>query len=477
MKTSEYLAQDAVGLANLVARGEVSASEVLDAAMARLNAVNPTLNAVVRVLEEQARSAIQSGLPSGPFTGVPFVIKDITTQMRGVPTTAGSRLFANAVAENDSALIASYRRAGFVLFGKTNTPEFGLVGITEPDLYGATLNPWNLERTCGGSSGGAASAVAGGIVPAAQASDGGGSIRIPASCCGLFGFKPSRGRVSMAPLGEGWGGLTVLHAETRTVRDSAAILDISCQPQPGDIYSLAPPATPFAQEVGRDPGKLRIGFLPTNLYGGAMDEAVAAGVREAAHLCERLGHHVEEVMPPIDIRDMATAVLVVIATAVVNSLETEAERRGRPIAHGEVERVTRTLYEQGKSHTALQYQRALQQLHTMARRTAPFFEKYDVMLLSTLGRLPLPVGLLKNGDEDLAELTTRFYDYGPNTQLFNVTGQPAMSVPLAWSADNIPIGIQFAGRVGEETTLFRLAGQLEREKPWADRRPPELPAL
>jgi amidase len=476
MNVSDYMAQDAVGLADLIARREVSASEVLDAAMARLNAVNPTLNAVVRTLESEARSAIAAGLPQGPFSGVPYLIKDITTQMQGVPTSAGSRLFANAVAQNDSGLIAAYRRAGFVLFGKTNTPEFGLLGITEPDQWGATLNPWNLERTCGGSSGGAASAVAAGIVPAAQASDGGGSIRIPASCCGLFGLKPSRGRVSMAPGGEGWGGLTVLHAETRTVRDSAAILDASCQPVPGDIYFTAPPAMPFAQEVGREPGKLRIGFLSTNLYGGEMDSEIVAGVRGAARLCEKLGHDVEEVKPPVDISELTSAAMTVISVAVLNTLETEAERRGRPVADGEIERITRSVYETGKSITALQYARAVQTLHALSRRTGPFFQKYDILLLATLGRLPLKVGAVKNTDADLAALTKKFYDYGPNTQLFNITGQPAMSVPLAWASDGTPIGIQFVGRFAEEATLFRLAGQLERAAPWAQRRPPELAA-
>lgn len=476
MNVSDYMMQDAVGLADLIARREVSASEVLDAALSRLNAVNPKLNAVVRTLESEARNAVAAGLPQGAFTGVPYLIKDITTQMRGVPTTAGSHVFANSVAEGDSALIAAYRRAGFVLFGKTNTPEFGLLGITEPDLYGATLNPWNLERTCGGSSGGAASAVAARIVPAAQASDGGGSIRIPASCCGLFGFKPSRGRVSMAPIGEGWGGLTVLHAETRTVRDSAAILDISCQPQPGDIYYIPPPSAPFAQEAVRDPGKLRIGFLPTNLFGAEMDIEIVSGVRDAARLCEHLGHDVEEVMPPVDISDLTSAVLTVISTAVANTLDTEVERRGRPLGDGEIECVTRSIYEQGKSQNALQYARAMQKLHLFSRQAAPFFQKYDVLLLSTLGRLPLPVGSLANADLDLASLTKKFYDYGPNTQLFNVTGQPAMSVPLAWASDGTPIGIQFVGRFADEATLFRLAGQLEREVHWDKRRPPELAA-
>ncbi|HEY5410197.1 MAG TPA: amidase, partial [Caulobacteraceae bacterium] len=253
MNQAEYQAHDAVGLAELVATRQVSPGELLDAALARVEAVNPTLNAIVVDCAAQARAAIAEGLSQGPFTGVPYLLKDITTQMAGVPTSAGARLFANSVPAKDSALVSAYRRAGLVIFGKTNTPELGLVGITEPALFGPTLNPWNLERTCGGSSGGSASAVAGGIVPAAQASDGGGSIRIPASCCGLFGMKPSRGRVSMAPAGEGWAGFTVLHALTRSVRDSAALLDVSCLPEAGDPYALAPPEVEFAREARCDP--------------------------------------------------------------------------------------------------------------------------------------------------------------------------------------------------------------------------------
>jgi amidase len=474
MNSEEYLSYDAVGLAELVAHGDVKPSELLDAALARMSEVNPVLNAVVQTFEPAARQGIGDGLPQGPFTGVPFLIKDITLQVSGEPTTAGSKMFVSATAERDSALVSAYRRSGFVFFGKTNTPEFGLLGITEPDLYRATLNPWNLERTCGGSSGGAASAVAAGIVPAATASDGGGSIRIPASCCGLFGLKPSRGRVSMAPQGEGWGGLTCLHALTRSVRDSAAILDLSCKPQPGDIYWQAPPSVPFANEVKRDPGRLRIGMLLTNLQGGPIDKELAEAVADVGHLCESLGHIVEEVKPPADISGMLPAALVVIAASVVNTIDNEIERRGTPLRDGEIERVSRMIYETGKSLAARDYLKAVQTLHRIARLTAPFFETYDVMLLSTLGRLPIPVGMLRGADVDFEALVAKFGDYGPNTQLFNVTGQPAMSVPLAWSADGTPIGIQFAGRAGDEATLFRLAGQLEMARPWFARRPPEL---
>jgi amidase len=476
MDVSEYLKLDATGMAALVARGDVTAAELLDCAMARLDDVNPTLNAVVSNLEPQAREAIAGGLPDGPFAGVPFLLKDVTTQMAGAVTSAGSRVFADAVALEDSALVAAYKRAGLNIFGKASTPEFGLVGVTEPDLFGATLNPWNLDLTCGGSSGGSASAVAGGIVPAAQASDAGGSIRIPASCCGLFGLKPSRGRVSMAPGGEGWAGLTVLHALTRSVRDSAALLDVSCEPQLGDPYWLPKPQTPFADEVGRAPGRLRIGMLTRNLNGNDMAAPCAAGVRAAAALCESLGHDVEELALPPGLEALTPATTQISCASLAVTLEREAERRGRPIGEGEIEPLTRKLYELGKGVSGVQYAMAMQTLHAIARRVAVWRDRYDVVLLSTLGRLPIPIGMLKGEIGDLAELVAKFYDFGPNTQLFNVTGHPAMSVPLAWSEEGVPVGIQFVGRAAGEAELLRLAAQLESAQPWADRRPPELAA-
>jgi amidase len=474
MNVQEYMSHDAVGLAELIRQREVAPGEVLEAALTRCHAVNPKLNAIIRLLEADARRDVQTGLPAGPLTGVPYLIKDITTQMRGVPTTAASRLFADDIALQDSALVAAYRAAGLLLFGKTNTPEFALHAITEPHLFGITRNPWDFGRTCGGSSGGASSAVAAGIVPAAQASDGGGSIRIPASCCGNFGLKPSRGRVSLAPLGEGWGGLTTLHAITRSVRDSAVLLDVSCRPLPGDIYSLPPPPTSYLEDIARPPDRLRIAVLTTNLFGGTMDPEILDAVRDAAHLCASLGHHVEETGLPIPPEPLTQHALVIIGATVVNILEREAERRGRPIAEDEIEPFTWVLYLMARENSSRQYVQAQQALHAIARRTAPFFQKYDVLLLSTLGQLPIPIGILDNAGSDLAGLTARLQDYAPNTLLFNVTGQPAMSVPLAWSRSGLPIGVQFAARVGEEATLLRLAAQLESARPWAERRPPEI---
>jgi Asp-tRNA(Asn)/Glu-tRNA(Gln) amidotransferase A subunit family amidase len=474
MNGSEYQKFDAVGLAHLVAEHEVTADELLDAALARLAAVNPKLNAVILTIEDQARRRIARGLPAGPFAGVPFLLKD--AQMAGVVTNASSLLFANSVpVHDDCALVASYQRAGFVIFGKTNMPEFCLAAITEPALCGPTLNPWNLKLTCGGSSGGAASAVASGIVPAAQGSDAGGSIRIPASCCGLFGFKPSRGRVSMAPEREGSGGANILHAVTRSVRDSAAILDVSCRPEPGDPYYLSPPERPFSEEVALDPPSLRIAVLRTSLSGRPIGTDCTAAVGDAGLLCESLGHNVEEAWLALDTESLTPAVMKIVGTNLVADLNAEAARRGRAIETDEIEPSTRMFYDEGLSCSGAQYVQALQSYNAVSRAVAPFFARYDVLLLSTLGSLPIPVGMLKGGLGELKDVMARYLEYAPNTLLFNITGQPAMSVPLTWNEENVPIGVQFVARAGAEAMLFRLAGQLERARPWAMRRPPEIP--
>lgn len=472
MKIEEYQAHDGVGLAELIVRREVSADELLDCALELVASVNPAINAVIRMVETEARAAIAAGLPQGPLTGVPFLIKDISVQMKGLPTTAGSRLFLDAApAEADSALLAAHRRAGLVLFGKTNTPEFGAAATTEPVAFGATRNPWNLGRSSGGSSGGAAAAVAAGIVPAAHASDGGGSIRTPASCCGLFGLKPSRGRISNAPNGEGWGGLSVQHAVTRTVRDSATLLDIGCQPQPGDPYWHAPPATPFAREVGRDPGKLRIAFSTKALTWGTMDPACAAAVRDAAALCASLGHEVEEATPDLDYVGMAEAVNNLVSPAISTTLELEARRRGRPIEPHEVETLSWLIAENGAKLSAIDVSLANLKLNVFTRGMARFFQRYDVLILSTLGTPPPLLGHMDTNAADLSDYAEKLYSFMPNTQPFNVTGQPAASVPLGMSEDGLPLGVMFAARGGEEAVLLRLAGQLEAERPWIQRRP------
>ena len=474
MNQSDYLAQDAVGLADLIARREVSAAEVLDAALARTAAVNPKLNAVTLLLAEEARAQVRGGAPAGPLGGVPFLIKDLGAQVAGTATTAGSRLLKDNIAEADSAIVAAYRRAGLVIFGKTNTPEFGLEPVTEPELFGPTLNPWDLGRTPGGSSGGAASAVAGGMVPAAHATDGGGSIRTPAACCGLFGLKPSRGRVSFAPADEGWGGFSIQHAVTRSVRDSAALLDAIATPMPGDPYWLAPPTTPFAQDVGRDPDALRIAFTTDALASDAIDPECASAVRDAARLCEGLGHHVEEARLPGDLVALGAAAGVVVAASVAAALDNEAARRGRPIAQDDVEIITWAMYQRGKAVSGAGYVQALQAVHAFGRLVAAFFERYDILLLSTLGSPPIATGFLRGDPPDLSGYTARLFAFMPNTQVFNFTGQPAMTVPLACSAGGLPIGVQFVGGAAQEATLLRLAGQLEQARPWVGRQLPPL---
>jgi amidase len=469
MNPADYLAHDLVGLAALITSRQVSASEVVEAALARMEAVNPKLNAVTLNLADQARAQVRGGAPAGPLGGVPYLIKDLGAQVAGTPTTAGSWLMGDPPAAADSAIVSAYRRAGLVIIGKTNTPEFGLEPVTEPARFGPSRNPWNLERTPGGSSGGASAAVAGGIVPAAHASDGGGSIRIPAACSGLFGLKPSRGRVSFAPADEGWGGFSIQHAVSWSVRDSAALLDVVCQPQPGDPYWRDPPASPFAAEVGRDPGTLRIAFTTRGLAAPAIDPECAQAVLETARVCESLGHRVEEADLPGDFAAAGQAGGVVIAASVAATLDTEGARRGRPVQEDEVEDVTWAMYQRGRRISGSDYVRALQACHAFGRVVAQYFETCDVLLLSTLGSPALPLGWLRAGGLD--GYADRLFAFMPNTQAFNVTGQPAMSVPLSMSGAGLPIGLQFVARVGEEATLFRLAAQLEQAKPWSARRP------
>ncbi|HVP84875.1 MAG TPA: amidase [Rhizomicrobium sp.] len=471
MTFEDYRKYDAVGLAQLVAKREVSPQELLDAARDRAAKVNPAINAIVAMLDAEAEKTLSSPLPAGSLSGVPYLLKDIGAQMQGVITTSGSRLFAKARAETDSAIVSAYRKAGLVIFGKTNTPEFGLAATTEPVHFGPSRNPWNTDRSTGGSSGGAAAAVAAEIVPAAHASDGGGSIRTPASCCGIFGMKPSRGRVSMSPAGEGWGSLSVQHAVTRSVRDSAALLDAVCQPVVGDPYWAPPPERPYLEEVGRDPGRLRIGFTTAALTWGALDAPNLRGVRETARLCESLGHDVEEVVLAGNCQMMAVAVNVLVSTNISAMLDREGERRGAPIREDEIERLTWMMYQDARRHTGVAYAGAMQTMHAFGRTLSSVFAKYDVVLLSTNAKPPVPLGWMDTNAQDLTNYGERLYSFMPNTQPFNVNGSPAMSMPLAWSDDGLPVGIQFAAAPGREDVLFRLAGQIEQVRPWANKHP------
>jgi amidase/6-aminohexanoate-cyclic-dimer hydrolase len=431
----EYARYDGLGLAALVKRGEVSPHELLAAALERMEAVDSMLNAVVIRFPERARAQIDRGLPDGPFQGVPFLLKDLHLGLEGTLTTNGSALFKGHVAKGNSTVVTRYQEAGLVIFGKGASPEFGLTPSTESALYGATHNPWDLEHSAGGSSGGGAAAVAAGIVPLANASDGGGSIRIPASCCGLFGMKPSRARVALGPSrGEGWNGLTCVHAITRSVRDSAALLDATSVPESGSTFVVPPPARPFLEEVGVPPGPLRIALMLAPLDGGEVDPECVRAVDGAAKLCESLGHNVEEAAPRLDMAEIGRAVAATIPVGIAALLEARAEALGRPITESDVEPVTWLMAQQGNQVRAVD--------HANARNLS--------------------------NPEAFQQAAQR---YTPFTLLFNVTGQPSMSVPLHWTPDGLPVGLLFTGRYGDEATLFRLASQLERAQPWADKRP------
>jgi amidase len=360
-----------------------------------------------------------------------------------------------------------------VLFGRTASPEFGLTSTTESTLYGATRNPWQQGHTAGGSSGGAAAAVAAGIVPAANASDGGGSIRIPASCCGLFGLKPTRARVPAGPRrGEGWSGMSTAHAVTRSVRDSAALLDAVAGPAIGDPYWAPPPARPFLAEVGADPGRLRIAVQTRAFNGAPVDPECAAAARDAADLCRGLGHEVEEADLAIDRELLARSAGTIISANLRAALLERADELGREVTTDDVEPLTWLMAEGAKSLGAADYASALHGIHRLGREVSAFLERFDLVLTPTMATPPLPLGRLALTRPDFAGLVDDLARTIGFTQLFNASGHPAMSVPLSESAAGLPIGVQFAARFGDEATLFRLAAQLEAARPWFDRRPP-----
>jgi amidase len=458
---------DATAQAELVRKKEVKAIELVEAAIERIEQLNPTLNAVVTPMYEQARETARGKLPKGPFAGVPFLLKDLLAFYGGVRMTFGSRLFSSYVPDHDSELVMRLKRAGLIIVGKTNTPEFGILPTTEPELFGPCRNPWNTDRTTGGSSGGSAAAVASGMVPMAHANDGGGSIRIPASCCGLFGLKPTRGRNPLGPdFGDLMSGLVCEHAVTRSVRDCAALLDATSGPAPGDPYWAPPPQRPFLKEVGADPGKLRIAFTIEPPGEIAIHDDCVKAVREAAALCSDLGHEVTETAPELD-AGMITQAFVVLWSA-GNAVTIKALGASKEM----VEPLSWALYEMGCHYDAADYLIAAGNIQRMARDVSRFFENYDVWLTPTLGEPPVPLGTFDSPPDDPLRGFTRSGEFVPFTPVCNATGQPAMSVPLFWNGEGLPVGTHFIGRFGDEATLFRLAAQLEEARPWKDRRPP-----
>jgi len=465
---------DATAQAELVRKKQVKPIELVEATIDRIQRVNPEINAVVTPMYDQARQGAEGAIPEGPFTGVPFLIKDLGPLYAGVRYTSGTALLRFMVAPLDSELTKRYKAAGLLVTGKTNTPEFGLVPTTEPKLFGPCRNPWDTSRTTGGSSGGSAAAVAAGIVPMAHANDGGGSIRIPASCCGLFGLKPTRARTPQGPLfGDQLSGLTIDHAVSRTVRDSAALLDASAGPDLGDPYWAPPQERPYVQELGADPGRLRIAFTQKKLYGEEeLHPDCVAAVQDAVKLCEELGHEVTEAAPTLNGEQLVEAFTAMWEAGVAHAVDAVAQIIGRPPNEDEIEPLTRALYEEGKKVDASAYLIAVSQMQLMSRQVAAFHEQYDLWLTPTLGEPPVPLGTFESTPDDPMAGFTRASEFVPFTPLQNATGQPAMSVPLYWNAEGLPIGTHFVARFGAEATLFRLATQLEEARPWAHKRPP-----
>ncbi|MBM3512193.1 MAG: amidase [Alphaproteobacteria bacterium] len=475
-RTSPLDTHDALGLAELIRERKVSPYEVLEEAIARAESLNPRFNFIAQQHYELSRAAIARGLPQGPFTGVPWLLKDLNTYIAGEVTENGSRFYHGYRPTVTSELVLRAQRAGFVIFGKTTAPEFGLTGTTENKLTGATRNPWNLSRIAGGSSGGAAAAVAAGVIPAAHATDGGGSIRIPASCCGLFGMKPSRGRIPMGPpRTEGWGGFSVHHALTRTVRDSAAIMDVTHGVEAGSRYAAPTPTESFLSQVDKEPGALRIALMLNPISRSPVDPEVEEAARTAARLCESLGHHVEEAAPKLDAAALGAASFVLSASSIAADVLDRAKLTGLIPGPDLLEPITLAFVDYGQKTSGIDFARANSTMQTAAIEMAGFMNDYDVILSPTVAALPPELGWIGlSSESDFNKWAQRIATFSPFTQLANMTGQPAMSIPLATSSTALPIGIMFTGRYGDEASLFRLAGQLERAAPWIGRRPTSL---
>ena len=497
MEPREYQGLDATDLADLVARKEVTPATLLSLARARRDQVNPMLNAVVADLDEPADARAADPELAGPFAGVPFLIKDLGQEYAGYPTSNGSRALADDVATEHALVTQRFLDAGLVIFGKTNTPEFGAKGVTEPELWGAAHNPWNLGHTPGGSSGGSGAAVAAGVVPAAGANDGGGSVRIPAACNGLVGLKTSRGLGPYGPqTGEVMFGMVTQGVLSRTVRDSAALLDAIIGPDPRAGYQGPPHTTPFAEQIGHRPGTLRIGYSTSSAINAHPDPEAVAAVEGAAKLLAELGHQVEEVSPPHDDEALARDFLTIWFAQLYGQVADVKKRLGSPDSH--IEADTLGSAELGRAAGMLPMMRALQNVNSYIHALAEFHETYDYFLTPTLATPPLPVGATTTPDRlqkasrmvakmrggrlltatgILDDLISDNIGWVPYTQLANLTGRPAISLPLHWTATGLPLGVQLVGRLGADGDLLRLAAQLEEAQPWVQRYADLDPAL
>ena len=475
-------------MSELIRKGEITPPELLETTIQRIEKINPQLNAIIYKMYDQARTIAANMAPGNKgvkspdsvFHGVPFLLKDLFAECKGTTFSEGSKAIEGYISKLDTELVKRHKACGLIIVGKTNTPEFGILTTTEPSLHGPTLNPWNPGLSPGGSSGGSAAAVAAGIVPMAHGNDGGGSIRIPASCCGLFGLKPTRGRNPLGPIfGDVGNGIVHEHALTRTVRDSATLLDQTAGPDLGAPYFAPPPQRLFHEEVGRDAGKLKIGFLSsipdgwneeTDLLPDCLD-----AVQDAARLCETLGHHLEEVMPAKLGYPGIPEFFGNIFTCYVGHVVAYWERElGREIGQNELETITWDSYQNSLKRTGADYLIAVEEIQRFSRKIGRWYHEgqYDLLLSPTMRIPPPKLGVFRATTDNPREWLQVALSMVAFTRTQNITGQPAMSVPLYWNADNIPIGVQFAGRYGDEATLFKLAAQLEQARPWADRIPP-----
>lgn len=468
----DYLRHDGIGLASLVRSGQIHPMELLEEALRRTETTDHQLGAMVLNMEAQARRQIARGATEGPLGGVPFLLKDLRAQYAGTPTTSGSRFFAGSVTDHDTETVRRYRAAGLVIFGKTKTPELGCNLATEPVLGGPARNPWDPTLIPGGSSGGSAALVAARVTPLAHATDGGGSIRIPAASCGLFGLKPTRGRLPAGPdQGEGWGGLSVEHAVTLSVRDSALLLDVTSGPDPGAPYYPPPPSGSFLSRVGADPGRLRIGFSLRTPRGHDLHSDCRRVVEETARLCEELGHLVEEASPRWNLKEAGAAYTTVVNANVAKTVADRARHLGRQPGPEDLEAGIRERVEHGARTDAREYLGALAIIHRVGREVAGFFGDYHMWLTPTTASPPPPLGTFDTNSEDTHRFRSLIGRFSPFCSLANMTGQPAMSMPLGQTASGVPIGAHFLGRYADESTLIALAARLEEARPWFDHRP------
>lgn len=468
---------DATGLAQAVARRDVTPPELLDEALRRAALLNPRLNALTMLQEGVARRLIAEGLPEGPLKGVPFLLKDLGAEAVDFPANNGSRLTAGTRYAMDSAIYARLKASGLVTFGRTTAPEGGLGPATEAAVYGGpTRNPWDLTRVPGGSSGGSGAAVAAGIVPAAHGSDGGGSVRIPASSCGLFGIKPTRARLPDGPYaGEGWAGMAIDGFLTRTVRDTAVLLDATHGADPGAPYFAPPLSATFLEATRRPPGRLRIAFTTTNLVGEPIDAECVAAVEDAARLLADMGHIVEEARPSADTTGMMRAWMKIVACGTALWIDQAERKRGKKAGPDDVEGICLSARDYARTISGADYLEAVGTIHAYGRAMAAFFEPWDMLLTATLAEPPAKIGRFTHAMDDYVGYRMNpgmVFAYSPFAAAFNATGQPAASLPLHWTSGGLPVGVHLAARFGEDEKLMSLSAEIERARPWFDRRPP-----